>query len=201
MATLTLHGLPARSSVRTARMTCAEKGVDHHLIPVEPGSAHHRSLHPFANMPVLQHGEVELYETQAIIRYLDATFAGNPLVPSEPRALGTMEQWISVHSCYLHRPLLDDDLAAPRVSMIDRCLGLLERTLRGRPWVAGCFSLADLLLAPVITTLASRAETRGLVGRRMNVGRWLRAMEQRPSGPLLHPPRTIPSPAARGPLR
>jgi glutathione S-transferase len=206
MATITLYGPAPSSYVRTARMTCVEKGVSHELAPIEFGSDAHRALHPFLKVPILEHGSVRFYETQAIIRYLDAAFPGPSLVPSEPVALATMEQWISVHNCYLYGHLIKDyafayilpqlagkepDLAAAAAAVpgVEHDLGLLERGLAGKDWLAGRFSLADLLVAPVVATVAVFPEGGKVLDRMANVRRWLTAIEKRESGALLHPPR------------
>lgn len=206
MATLTLYGPPPSSYVRTARMTCVEKGVSHELAPVELGSDTHRALHPFCKVPVLDHGAVRLYETQAIVRYLDAAFPGPSLVPSDPVAMATMEQWISVHNCYLYQHLIKDyafayilpqlqgkapDVARAQAAVpgVEHDLGLVERGLEGKTWLAGSFSLADLMLAPVVATVALFPEGGAVLDRLANVRRWLTAIEKRESGSLLYPPR------------
>ena len=108
MTTVTLFGPPQSSYVRTARMTCVEKGIEHQLTPVDLGSDAHRALHPFVKVPVLEHGAVRLYETSAICRYLDEAFGGPSLTPREPQARALMDQWISVVDCYLYRDLIKD---------------------------------------------------------------------------------------------
>jgi glutathione S-transferase len=206
MATLTLYGPAPSSYVRTARMTCVEKGVSHELAPIALGSEEHLALHPFGKVPVLDHGSVRLYETQAIIRYVDAAFEGPSLVPHDAAAMATMEQWISVHNCYLYPHLIKDysfayilpqlqgkapDLAAAQAAMpgVEHDLGLLERGLEGKTWLAGTFSLADLLVAPVVATVGLFPEGGPALDRRPNVRRWLTAIERRESGSLLYPPR------------
>lgn len=210
MANLTLYGPAPSSYVRTARMTCVEKGVSHELAPIAQGSDAHRALHPFCKVPILEHGldrgTVRLYETQAIVRYLDAAFPGPSLVPSDPVAMATMEQWISVHNCYLYPHLIKDyafayilpqlqgkapDLAAAAAAVpgVEHDLQLVEQGLRGKAWLAGSFSLADLMLAPVVATVGMMPEGGKVLDRLENVRRWLTAIEQRESGSLLHPPR------------
>jgi len=207
MATITLYGPAPSSYVRTARMTCVEKGVSHELAPIALGSDAHRALHPFCKVPILEHGAVRLYETQAIVRYLDAAFPGPSLVPSDPTAMATMEQWISVHNCYLYQHLIKDyafvyigaqlqgqapDVAKAKAAVpgMEHDLGLVERGLEGKAWLAGTsFSLADLMLAPVVATIALFPEGGPVLDRLANVRRWLTAIEKRESGSLLDPPR------------
>jgi glutathione S-transferase len=58
-----LFGFAGSTCVRTARMACIEKHVEHQLKPLEFRADSHRALHPFLRMPVLRAGELVLYET------------------------------------------------------------------------------------------------------------------------------------------
>ncbi|WP_223216135.1 glutathione S-transferase N-terminal domain-containing protein, partial [Agrobacterium pusense] len=54
--------------------TLKEKAVDWALKEMAFGESRlksHLAFHPFGHLPVLHHGQFTLYETQAIIRYLD----------------------------------------------------------------------------------------------------------------------------------
>lgn len=57
--------------------------------------------HPFAKVPVFQDGEVEIFESRAIARYLVAR-NNSPLVPAfdDIKALATFEQAASVEYAY-----------------------------------------------------------------------------------------------------
>lgn len=72
---------------------------------------------------------------------------------------------------------------------VEHDLALLERALAGQDWLAGSFSLADLMIAPVVATVGALPEGGPVLDRLANVRRWLTAIEQRESGSLLHPPR------------
>ncbi len=50
----------------------------------------YRARHPFAKVPAFEHDGFELYETAAIMRYVDETFEGPSLQPDEPRARARM---------------------------------------------------------------------------------------------------------------
>ena len=41
----------------------------------------YRAIHPFQKIPTLDHGDFRLYETHAILRYLDRVCVGPALVP------------------------------------------------------------------------------------------------------------------------
>jgi glutathione S-transferase len=60
----------------------------------------HLKRHPFGRVPVLKDADFTLYESRAILRYLDAVLPGTRLTPRETKEVALMEQWISVDSCY-----------------------------------------------------------------------------------------------------
>ena len=69
MAQITLYGSPISTFVRTARIALAEKGVSYDLKDVWVDSPEIQQRHPFQKIPVMRHGDFELYETFAIARY------------------------------------------------------------------------------------------------------------------------------------
>jgi len=201
-----LHGLAPSSYVRTTRMACVEKGVDHTLRPVDLGSDAHRALHPWAKMPVLEHDGFVVYETTAIVRYLDAAFdSGARLVPTDPRAAARAEQLASVLNCYLYDALIkryalqyifagesgpDRATIEGALEGIDRGLGVLESALAETKWLAGeDFSHADLLIAPAIVSAAPFPEVEARLAKHPRLVGWLEAVRARPSAEHLHPPR------------
>src|SRR6202023_3603155 len=82
MAHPIVYGSAGSNHVWSARLALAEKGVTHELVDV-PFGAHreqpHLSRQPFAKVPGFEHDGFALYETQAIMRYVDERFAGTPL--------------------------------------------------------------------------------------------------------------------------
>lgn len=197
--TVTLYGFPQSTFVRTARMALAEKGVDYALQPIRPGTPEARELHPFGRVPVLRHGDILLYETAAIARYVDEAFPGPALQPAEPLARAQMEKWISIVCSYMDpvttRRIVLERLLAPRLGRkpneaairdalphADRQLSVLEADLADRPFLAGeAISLADLFVYPVVFYVAYLPEARSLLGGREAIGRWRSRIEERPS--------------------
>ena len=145
--------------------------------PARYATPEYRRLHPFGRVPAIRHGDFHLYETQAILRYIDATFAGRALQPREPQAIGRMNQVIGINDWYLFPqvarvivferivgPALfgkTPDEAAIAAALPDArlCLGELDRLLGDQKHLAGDeFSLADVLLAPQVYYLAATPE-------------------------------------------
>ncbi|MDP1616874.1 glutathione S-transferase family protein [Phenylobacterium sp.] len=101
MATLIFHSMAGSAYLWTAMLAADEKGIDYELNPLVLGSEAHLQLHPFGKMPVMQHGEVILYETLAITHYIDRAFEGPPLQPSDALGQAEVLRWISLVNAYV----------------------------------------------------------------------------------------------------
>ena len=95
MSDIVVYGVPGSPYLRSALLGLHEKQVPFRLAVLDgiagARTEEHRRRHPFGRVPVLEHGDFGLYETQAILRYIDATFAGISLTegcargrPDEP---------------------------------------------------------------------------------------------------------------------
>ncbi len=199
MSDLAIFGLPLSSYTWSVRLTCAEKGIAFEMVESFPHSRQQKALHPFGKVPVLRHGNFHLFETSAIMRYLDDTFPEPPLQPDEPQQRAIMEQWISaINDAYygaMMRRLALQRLA-PRIAdrpadeaVIESALpdvafqlDLLDKVFAEADYLAGDrVSLADLLLLPIIATLAATPEGDGFLNNRPRLRRWQKAMAARPS--------------------
>jgi glutathione S-transferase len=89
-------GSTRSSYTRVVRMVCEEKGIDYALTEAELGAPEVFAIHPFGKMPVLRHGDVELFESKAIATYLDRRFPGPTLfrpILSSARSLSNGSRW------------------------------------------------------------------------------------------------------------
>lgn len=198
MSEVTIYGLPPSSYVRTARMICACKGVDHTLQPVDFRSEdYRRDHHPFGRMPAMEHGEVRLYECLAIGVYVDEIFDGPALQPRDTLGRAQMMQWVSVINDYVYdlvvgrcvaerfiKPMRglapDEEKIAAAVPQIAAALDVFERGLVGQDYLAGELSLSDLFLAPVLHYLAATPEGDALLPERVALSDWLARMRDTP---------------------
>src|ERR1700742_3598165 len=97
----------ARSTYTWAvRMVCEEKDIEYVLTETSLGAPELRAIHPLGKMPVLRHGDVELFESKAIATYLDRSFGGAQLLPSDPHLAGLVEQWVSLVNTVVDRILI-----------------------------------------------------------------------------------------------
>ena len=97
----------ARSTyTRVVCMVCEEKGIDYALTERMLGAPELLALHPFGKMPVLRHGDFELCKSKAIATYLDRSFPGPHVFPSNPRLAALTEQWVSLVNTVIDRTLI-----------------------------------------------------------------------------------------------
>jgi glutathione S-transferase len=204
-----IHSHPASPFMRSVCIALEEKAVPYRiqsLVPGEMRSEAYRKLHPFGRMPVIVHGDYRLYETQAILRYIDALFPDPALQPAEPQAIGRMNQIIGITDWYLfhqvarilvfHRivsPRLlgtapDEAACAAAVPDAEVCLGELNRLLGKQTFIAGDrLTLADIHLAPQLVYLAATPECEKIL-QGTALSAWLARMEARPSMQATLPP-------------
>lgn len=204
MNTVKLYGAPPSSYVRTARMTCVEKGAEHELVVQNPQSPEQKAMHPFGKMPAMTHGDVTLFETSAICRYIDQAFDGPALTPSGATDAAVMEQWISVINCYLYGSMIknyslvyifagfkgqepDREKITAGVPAMAEGLQMLDKGYDGKDWLAGdAMSLADLFVAPVVQTVNMFPEGQEAMASCANVKRVFEVMSARDSYKAAH---------------
>lgn len=199
MSQIVFFGIPVSSYVRTARMVAFEKGLEHVLEPVPPGSEANLKAHPWGRVPAMRHGDLQLIETSAMARYLDETGPGPSLLPRTPAARAVMEQWISAINSYVYDSLVrnyalkyilpkfrgvapDPAEIAAGVPAMERDVARLDAAYTGRDWIAGdTLSLADLFVAPIVHTTSMFPEGQAALQKAPALSRAYAALERRES--------------------
>ncbi|WOD28763.1 glutathione S-transferase family protein [Alloalcanivorax xenomutans] len=145
-----------------ARWAMEEAGLPYRVesVPFHDRGADHFSRQPFGQVPWLTDGDLSIFESGAILLHLGER--SEALMPADPRARSEVIQWLfaalnSVEMASLPwflfqfsgdkeqtpgRQYLDDFLASR--------LRHMEAVLAGREWLAGRFSIADILMADVL---------------------------------------------------
>jgi len=185
MTVLKIYGFAPSTYTKTALMTAAEVGVEVALAPLEFKKPSHFALHPYGKMPVLEDGDVRLFETLAIASYLDRVYGQGKLVPNDPVTQAKMLQWVSAAIDYAYEDLvaqLHADQPSPEaVSRAAEQLKLLDGGLSKAPYFAGPeLSLADLVLFPMVEFAVAKLGDNGL-GSLPALKRWRSALSKRPS--------------------
>ena len=195
-----VHSHPGSPFGRSVMATLEEKGEPFQLARLVPKSPEHLALHPFGRMPIFEHDGFRLYETQAILRYLDRVLPTPALTPRDPRCAARMDQVMNINDWYLfqgvgnvivfHRVVgprvmgttPDEDAIKGAMPKAQLVFDELARLLAQQPYFAGeTISLADLMIAPAMEFFTQTPEWSVLGAPHPNLVAWLARMQARPS--------------------
>jgi glutathione S-transferase len=156
---------PPRGFVRDLRVRWAleEAGLAYRVasVPFSDRKAEHFAHQPFGQVPWLTDGDISIFESGAILLHLGERSAA--LMPTDPRGRSDAKEWLfaalnSIEMASLPWALfqfmgfagdtpawkfLDDFVKVHRLPHMDKVLS-------GREWLAGTFSVADILMADVL---------------------------------------------------
>lgn len=187
LAMLKILGKPGSINVRKVLWTCAELALPFELEAWGDGfrstqAPEFLALNPNAMVPVIVDGDLVLWESNTICRYLCAQHGGAALLPAAPPPRAKVEQWMDWQATelngawrYAFMALVrrspahaDPAQLAASCAQWNRLLGILDAQLRlTGAYVAGdTFTLADIVLG-------------------LSVNRWLLTPLERPSYPAL----------------
>ncbi len=203
MSEFIVYSLPGSPFGRAVLATLEEKGTPYRFSLVPAGAWRtepHISRHPFGRVPVLEHDGLMLYETQAILRYLDRILPAPPLTPADPRAAANMDRVMNINDWYLFNGVNNvigfQRIVAPRLMGVapdeaaiaaampkaHAVFNELARLLGAQPYFAGeTLTLADLMIAPQLDFLALTPEWTPLSAGHRNLVDWLARINARPS--------------------
>jgi glutathione S-transferase len=206
-----VYGPALSTYVWSVRLALAEKGVAHELVEV-PFGAHreepHLSRHPFAKVPAFEHDGFQLYETQAILRYIDEGFPVAPLQPTDLHQFSRMNQIMGIVDAYgwpsIAAGILVNRVLKPRMGLpadeaaieaaLPRarlCISEISRLMGDQPYLVGDrITLADLMVIPLFYFLGKLPEGEAPLSEHANIRPWMRRMEERQSFKVTKPPGT-----------
>lgn len=167
---ITLYSFPHSRSLRAA-WTLEELGLDYdcRYVALEKGEGQtpeHLARHPDGKVPVLEDGELTLFESSAICRYLAEQYGDGKLLPTNPAERAQVDQWLSFIVTEIEQPLwthakhkfaLPEDKRVPTIVPtatweFQRALGALERRYQGQETLVGnTFTLADIFLTHTLS--------------------------------------------------
>ncbi|MEM9764265.1 MAG: glutathione S-transferase family protein [Pseudomonadota bacterium] len=196
-----LYGFDGSTYVRSVRMALMDKGVEYDQVPLnvlegEPKLPDHLERHPFGKVPVLDIDGMRILETDAILRYIEATHPEPSLVPDDPKDRARMNMAISLINSYGYGALVGaagyhlfpEFLGNPSEEAYngmmadgEKLLALLMEKKREAAWLAGAEpSLADYFLGPIIFYVALSPAAETLLAPEP-VNAWWNAMQAVPS--------------------
>ena len=197
-----VYGFPRSTFVNIVRLALTHKDVPYTFHDLEPvmGKQEHLALHPFDRVPILRHDDFTVYETSAIVSYVDEAFGGPKLTPKDVRARGRMNQWISAVNSYYYPYMIyhvsherrvfpelgiasDEKVVAHALPKIEVGLQVLENELGdGRDYLLGFqLTLADFYLLPSTYAFGLTEEGKRMYPKYPAFCRWRDRMEALPT--------------------
>ena len=160
-----LHHAPSSRAGRIVWLL-EELGLDYNLNRMEFNpkslkSDEHRARHPMGRVPVLDDGDVRIFESGAIVAYIVARHTDGALRPAVDSTLfPEYLQWfhfvegmimppvntITVHTLILPPERRDEEVLRQAKSLLKKALGPVNDALNGRDYIIGDFSAADIML-------------------------------------------------------
>lgn len=162
--TITLWGRRNSGNVQKVAWALAELGLDyeHRRVGGSFGGTdtpEYRALNPNGLVPVLQDGDLTLWESDAILRHLSRTYGMGGLWPEDPAAAALADQWTTWAASTLYPrffPLFFAQIFTPKAQQdfsglgeaaqaLAAAMAILDKALEGRAYVAGdAFSFGDI---------------------------------------------------------
>jgi len=203
MTDFVIHGIPGSPYVRAPLLALEEKGLPWRLEPLPMGGnrtpEYKARLHPFAKIPVLDHGDFRLYETRAILDYIDQVAPEPALTPTDPKLRARMNQVIGIVDSYVAQRVsgavtfprliaphfgmpVDDAAVVAAIPAAREAVDELARLLGDHDYMAGpALSLADLMLIPHLAFMPDFAEGAAMIAPHANLAAWIERVKARPS--------------------
>jgi glutathione S-transferase len=176
--------------VQRAVIALTEKGVAFERIDIDLADKPDWfvAISPLGKTPVLQVGDVPIFESAVILEYLEET-QPNPLHPADPLIRAEHRAWIEFGSAVLND--IAGFYAAPdeasfkaRASQLEARFARLEARVAAAPWFDGeNFSLVDAVFGPVFRYFDVFDEIAdfGILSGKPKLKRWRKALAARPS--------------------
>lgn len=204
MAKFTVYGTPISVYVRIVRLLLEEAGATYDLKSVdifsgENQTAEYLAKNPFGKVPTLEVDGECIYETAAIVGYLDEVVANKKFSPAEPLLQARMRQIMAIVDSYLYPTAIgtiviqrlivptqggktDEDKVKSAVAPAKVAAEAIEALTMGQPYLLGSeLSLADFYLIFVFTYLCKMTEFEAITAQTPKLRTWWEQVRQLPN--------------------
>ena len=203
---LKVFGTPVSTCTGRVLACIEELGLKYELIPVDLNTGEHKrpphtDRNPFGQIPALQDGDLVLFESRVITRYLVRKYGkGSDLLKDQSFIDSVaVDQWIEVEVQHFNGPTstlvfqhlflpvffggsTDDKVVAAEVEKLGKVLDVYEAKLSKTKFLAGDFySLADLHHLTYGHYLTTSTPHGSLIHSRPHVKAWWDAISSRPA--------------------
>ncbi len=176
--------------VQRAVIALTEKGVAFERIDIDLANKPDwfLAISPLGKTPVLQVGDVPIFESAVILEYLEETQL-SPLHPADPLRRAEHRAWIEFGSAVLNDiagfyAAADEATFKAKTAQLEQRFARLETRLAGSPWFDGdSFSLVDAVFGPVFRyfDVFDGIADFGILAGKPKLQRWRKNLAARPS--------------------
>jgi glutathione S-transferase len=176
--------------VQRAVIALTEKGVEFERIDIDLASKPDwfLALSPLGKTPVLQVGDIAIFESAVILEYLEET-QPKPLHPANALTRAEHRGWIEFGSAVLNDiagfyAAADEATFTAKAAQLEQKFTRLEARLTASPWFDGEeFSLVDAVFGPVFRyfDVFDDIADFGILAGKPKLARWRKNLAQRPS--------------------
>lgn len=199
-----VHGAAMSTATLRVVATVNEKELEYEFVAVDMKSGAHKhpdflALNPFGQVPALEDGDVKLFESRAITRYLAYAYEnkGTPLLNKEGKHMAELAVWLEVEAhqfdpvasklgwelVYKKMFGMETDAAVveEQEAKLTKVLDVYEARLSKTKYLAGeTFTLADLHHMPTLHFVMG-TQVKKLFEERPHVCAWAKDILARPS--------------------
>lgn len=166
---LTIYGRRNSSNVQLVMWAVHELGLQHERLDYGFGHASPRTeaflaMNPMGRIPVLRDGDVTMFESAAILRYLGARYGDDGFWPSDPARRGPLDTWAEwgknsfaavvldiFHYEVRTRPENRDPAVFDKaVAALVPLAAILDARVAGRMWIGDSFGFADIACGHIL---------------------------------------------------
>jgi glutathione S-transferase len=193
---LTLWGRPNSNNVQKTLWALDELGLAYEHVALGGSfggldDPHYLAMNPNGRVPTLRDGELVVWESHAILRYLAATYGAGELWPVDPKARAVADQWtdwtattfqpawIDLFWRVVRTPTAQQDAAAIErvLAATNAALAILDERLAVSPYLGGnLFTYADIAAGVALYRLCTMPISRPELS---NFEAWYGRLQQR----------------------
>ncbi|OWM71252.1 glutathione S-transferase F13-like [Punica granatum] len=200
-----VHGMGMSTCCARVLLCLEEKGLDYEVVPLDlTAGAHkqqpHLSLNPFGQIPAFEDGNVTLFESRAINRYLARKYeaAGTDLLRSGSLVeSAVVDTWMEVEAHQFNGPIykiirqmivnpiyglpIVEEVVEAAAQNLGKVLDVYEERLGTHKYLAGeNYTMADLNHIPYLVYMM-RTDRAIIVNSRPRVKAWWEDISSRPA--------------------
>ncbi|GAQ83511.1 Glutathione S-transferase [Klebsormidium nitens] len=203
--TVTLYGIYLSTCTRTVMTALEEKNVPYKFVIVDVTKGEgkqpaHLARQPFGQVPALEDGDVKMFETRAIVRYIANKWAsqGTDLLGKTAAEKALTDTWTEVESQNYDPPIsvivaqrvframhgkqADEAIVAQETTKLEKVLAVYDAHLADKEYLNGSsFSAADLSHLPNTDYYVNKGGGEVVLKKYPNVWAWWQRISSRPS--------------------